>query len=288
MSTRALVACVVALLVALSSPAAAEDASAEEVRALARAAQDDPAALERLRAIDSIEGTPVDLRAALEGAAGDELDARLQTLAGDAAGVDTVDSTEARAAARSVLDQDKFQESDIPRPFKGVLDEIGDRLRPIGDWLGELLNDVSGGRPGLALAVLLLIGALVAAFFARKVIARRARRASAERRHDLSVERLSAAELEGQADAAELRGDLEAALRLRFRAGLSRLVEARVVPPRASLTSGELQELLRSKEFEEVAATFDEVVYGRRPPRADDLERSRAGWRALLAARTRR
>ena len=288
MRARLSVILVAGFLLATPASARAADATMSEVRALARAAQDDPAARERLEAIDSIDGTPVDLDAALKGAEGEELQTRLQTLADDVDAASTVDAARARAEARTVLDQGKFEDAEIPRPFRGVLDEIGERLRPVGDWLGELLNDISGGRPELALAVLLIIGAAVAAFFARKVISRRARRALRAREHDLAAERLSARELEEQADAAEARGDLESALRLRFRAGLVRLVEARLVPARASLTSGELTELLRSKEFEEVAATFDAVVYGGRPARPDDVQRSRSGWTAVLRERTDR
>ena len=281
MTARRIVGGAVLLVLALPGPAAALEATAEEVRDLAARATEDPEARARLEAIDSVDGTPVDLERALEGAEGEQLEARLETLAGDGP-ADSVDPERARAQAESVLEQGKFQSSELPRPFKGLLDEIGERLRPVGDWLADLLNDVTGGHPGWGLVVLLGIAGIGAAIASRKVIARRARRASESRERAQAEERASAAELESRADTAERKGDLETALRLRFRAGLIRLAEARAVPPRASLTSGELKELLRSKEFEEIAATFDEVVYGRRPARAEDVASSRAGWQSLL------
>lgn len=287
MSTRAFVAGA-GLIVALAGPAAALESTAAEVRELAARADDDPGAREQLEAIDSVDGVPVDLRGALEGAEGEQLEARLETLAENTSLEGAIDAEQARAEARAVLEQGKFESSELPRPFKGLLDEIGERLQPIGEWLGDLLDNVTGGRPGLALIVLLAIAGIVAAIVSRKVIARRARRAVELREQERDEERAGAAELESWADEAERKGDLETALRLRFRAGLIRLADARAVPARASLTSGELKQLLRSQEFEEIAATFDEVVYGRRPARAEDVARSRAGWQTLLRRASRR
>ena len=35
---------------------------------------------------------------------------------------------------------------------------------------------------------------------------------------------------------------------------------------------------MRSQEFDELARAFDEIVYGHRDARPDDLERARAAW----------
>ena len=278
----------VALVLLGGSGAGAAEATSQRVRALAQRAQSDADAVRQLTSIDSVDGAPVDIETALEGAADDELDVRLRTLADDPQVAGAGDPSTAREQARAVLEQGKFQESDLPRPFEGLLDAIGERLRPIGEWLGDLLNAVSGGRPDLALAVLVVLAALAAAWLARRLIARRAREAVNLRRGVEEAKRVGARELESRADSAERAGDLETALRLRFRAGLVRLTDAHAVPPRPSLTSGELKEVLRSRDFEEVAATFDEVVYGRRPARPEDLARSRAGWDAVLRAKALR
>ena len=46
---------------------------------------------------------------------------------------------------------------------------------------------------------------------------------------------------------------------------------------------GALARRLRSGDFDRVAASFDEIVYGRRAPQPPDLELSREGWRTVLA-----
>jgi hypothetical protein len=85
-------------------------------------------------------------------------------------------------------------------------------------------------------------------------------------------------ELERLADEAERRGDLEIALRLRFRAGLLRLGAAHAVELRAGLTTREARQALRNPRFDRLARTFDEVVYGRRPPERGDVETARTEW----------
>src|SRR5919206_479107 len=92
------------------------------------------------------------------------------------------------------------------------------------------------------------------------------------------------ARLEREADEAERRGDLERAIRLRFRAGLLRLDRARAIELEASTTSGAVSRKLRSHDFDDVSASFDAVVYGRRPPGGEDVELSRAGWTRVLSA----
>ena len=72
--------------------------------------------------------------------------------------------------------------------------------------------------------------------------------------------------LDRRADAAEAAGDLETALRLRFRAGLLRLDAARRDRFRPSISTYEVRRALHSEDFDALAATFDDVVYGGRPP----------------------
>jgi hypothetical protein len=88
--------------------------------------------------------------------------------------------------------------------------------------------------------------------------------------------------LERLAEEAEYRGDLEAALRLRFRAGLLRLGRAQVLELRPSITTVEVRRALRSRRFDGLARSFDEVVYGRRSPRAEDVADARTEWPLVL------
>ena len=64
--------------------------------------------------------------------------------------------------------------------------------------------------------------------------------------------------------------------------GLLRLALAAVIPPRTSLTNGEIARRLGSGSFRGVAADFDEVVYGGRAASSEDAARARAGWERVL------
>jgi hypothetical protein len=94
--------------------------------------------------------------------------------------------------------------------------------------------------------------------------------------------------LEREADAAERAGDLERALRLRFRAGLLRLDERGAIRYRPSLTTGELRQLLGSATFDDLAARFEQVVYGREPAEPADVEAARNDWPRVVENATRR
>ena len=47
-----------------------------------------------------------------------------------------VDPEEARRNAEEILQDRRFQSDPAPRPFRGVLQWIGDRLEPIWNWFG--------------------------------------------------------------------------------------------------------------------------------------------------------
>ncbi len=137
------------------------------------------------------------------------------------------------------------------------------------------LPTVKGTLAAVVLA--LLVAVLVA-----PVLRRRGARAeaAAARRPTGAVDPVA---LEREADAAEARGDLDRALRLRFRAGLARLALGRRIARETSLTSAELSRRLGSPRFDELARTFDEVVYGRRPASPAEVEAAREGWPRVLA-----
>jgi Domain of unknown function (DUF4129) len=187
----------------------------------------------------------------------------------------------AREQARSILAERRFHRTELPRPFAGVLGWIGDRLRPVTDAVGRVADRMPGGSDTLWAVV----GAAVAAVAAVAALQLARRRSGGPAR--AHAERVAAAagpgELERLADEAEERGDHESAVRLRFRAGLLRLDRLHVVPFRESLTSGEVARRLGSPEFDRLSRSFDEVVYGRRPPRPEDAEEAREGWRRVLA-----
>jgi hypothetical protein len=192
-----------------------------------------------------------------------------------------VNPAQAREEARHILSERRFHGTSVPRPFHGFFSWLTRHLHFLArgfDWLSLKI----GGQLPLwtIIAVLVLV---VAAFVTRQLARRRieveARTAGrrARGRGD------DPAELERLADEAERRGDLEVALRLRFRAGLLRLGRARVLPLRPSLRTRDARRALRSSRFDRLARDFDEVVYGRRSPSAADVETARTEWPRVVA-----
>jgi hypothetical protein len=267
---------VAVIAVVLTVAPAARAESGAQVRALAARAHGDPAALAELRRVRAVDGRPVDFGRLLGGPA---VQARLRTLASGSGPVAA--SGESAAEARSILHERRFRGSSVPRPFHGILAWLGDRLAFVGrawDWLARQI-------PGGGYVLWAIVGGLVvaaAAWGGAALVRRREGKlvAGADRR--LSAAAGDPAGLEREADRAERDGDFELALRLRFRAGLIRLGRARALPLRESLTSGEASSILHLTEFDALARRFDEVVYGRRPAAARDLDEARDSWPRVL------
>jgi hypothetical protein len=264
------------------SAAGAEAVSGPQLRALAARAISDPAALVELQRIDRVDGRRVDVRGALRGASGRALDARLRRLAAPAAPAAT-SAAQARAQARDILSQSRFTGTTVPGPFHDVLDWIGDRLRGIADAIDAILP---GGR-GVVWIGLGALVALLAAIVARRTLTRRVRAAAAAAAAGAPAPD-DARELERRADAAEAAGDLQAALRLRFRAGLLRLDARGAIEFRPSISTYEVRRALRSADFDVLAFDFDEVVYGGRPAAPADLEAARRRWPEVVSHAERR
>ena len=185
---------------------------------------------------------------------------------------------EAREEARRILEEDRFHETDLPRPLRRPLEWLGDRIEPIGEWIASVV-------PGESSALWFVLAAavlLVAVGLALRLVRRRGPPAVRRHGRETADDLLDAAALEREADAAEGAGDLERALRLRFRAGILRMVERRELDDPANVTTGSLVRRLRSEAFAAGARAFDEVVYGRRAPTAEDLRKVREGWQAVL------
>ena len=277
----ALAVCVVLACLAPSA-ARATDVSGLQFRDLAARATDSPVALAALRRVESVDGRRIDVRGALRGATGRELDARLRALAAPVAPA-TASAAEARGQARDILSQSRFTGTTVPGPFHGVLDWMGDRLRSIGDAIDDVLP---GGRRVVWIVLAALV-ALLAAIVARRTLTRRVRVAEAAAAAAAPA-RDDARELERRADAAEAAGDLQAALRLRFRAGLLRLDARGAIEFRPSISTYEVRRALRSVDFDVLAFDFDEVVYGGRTAAPADLESARRRWPQVVEHAGRR
>jgi hypothetical protein len=189
-----------------------------------------------------------------------------------------VDPGQAREQARQVLEGDRYQARDVPRPLEGVLRWVGERVQDVLGPVGDALDTPAG----LIVALLAVTAATAAVVVA--AIRRRTRHAE-HREHARRRQRsLDPATLEHEADRAEAGGDLDAAVRLRFRAGVLRLEQAGAVPARADATTARLVGRVRVPAFAALARAFDEVAYGGRPATPDDVARARAEWPAVIAA----
>jgi hypothetical protein len=192
-----------------------------------------------------------------------------------------VNPVQARQEARQILAERRFRGTSLPRPFHRLLSWLADRFHFVARGWDWLAGNVGGA--GVLWAILGAI-VLVAAVALGTRLAKRRTEIEAfrigRRARDRSEDPV---ELERLADEAERRGDLEVALRLRFRAGLLRLGRARAVPLRPSLRTRDARRALKSARFDRLARDFDEVVYGRRSPSTADVEAARSEWPQVVA-----
>ncbi len=188
------------------------------------------------------------------------------------------DATSAREQAREILSGGRYRDTQVPRPFKGPVQWVGDRLEDVGDWFSGLFDDVDGALPGGSWLVWILLGiavAVAAALVARAGVRRREARAAAGLA-DAAEPVASPRDLEREADAAERAGDFERAVRLRFRAGVRRLDLGE------SETTGAIAAQLSDAAFDRVGSDHDAIAYGGRPAEASDAACAREGWREVL------
>jgi hypothetical protein len=194
--------------------------------------------------------------------------------------------------AHQIVGERRFHPPPLPRPLRGVLDALGRTFAPLGRWLEHAFSAVAGVLPGGDAAVWILLGGLVVAF-AGIVTVRLTGRTLVERaRPGARPGGLrgapDAGALEAAADAAERDGRNEAAVRLRFQAGLLRLDELGVLSYRPSLPNAAVSRCLGSPTFDGLLRRFEEVVYGGRPAGPADAGSAREGWRRILADAGRR
>ena len=194
--------------------------------------------------------------------------------------VQAVDPDTARQHAQDILDDRRFRRDAAPRPFRGPLEWIGDRLRPIAEWLGDVFGKVPWWV-WLAIAL-----GIVAAVIARVVVLAQRRMVTGTgglgRGDAIDEAREDPDALERDADIAERDGDLDRALRLRFRAGLLRLGTRGAIEYRPSVTTGEVRTVLGSETFDELARTFEAVAYGGEAAQPPDVAAARREWPHVL------
>jgi hypothetical protein len=190
-----------------------------------------------------------------------------------------VDPDRARADARDILGGRQFRSDPAPRPLRGPLRWMGDRIETVADFFGRLLAPIPW-FVWLGIAVGLL--ALLVWWVVGSAERRRARTAAGPGDASKSAPPEDPAALEREADDAERRGEFERAVRLRFRAGLLRLGASGTIEYQPSISNGEVRQTLRSPTFDHLAADFDEIVYGGRRAGSPDAEEARARWPELV------
>ena len=174
------------------------------------------------------------------------------------------------------------------RPFAGVLGAIGrffDRVfGPLWRFLVDhLFHPVSGPLSdvfGNWWPLLVLFVALVAGVLVGRIVIKR--RSQARAGQWLVRSPRAALEdpdgLEVMARQAELDGDIQAAVRLRFRAGVIRLERMGAITRAPTLTDGELSRSLRSGTFDALASDLESIVYGGAAATEQQAADARSGW----------
>ncbi len=191
----------------------------------------------------------------------------------------TVDPTEARRRARGILGDRRFRTDPAPRPLRGPLRWLGDRLRPIGHAIARAFDAIPRVL-WFALAAVAVALAIVA--IVRAVRRRRSAASTAVPARLMGEPDDDPAALERAADEAERNGYLDRAVRLRFRAGLLRLGQRGAIRYRTSVTTGEVQRVLGSATFDELARTFERIAYGGQDAVPVDAAAARRDWPRVL------
>jgi hypothetical protein len=190
----------------------------------------------------------------------------------------SVDPDQARRDAARILRDRRYRHDPAPRPLRKPLEWLGDRLRGIGNAIADVFRAVPGPTWLAAAAAIVLVAVAVVWWLVRTHRSSGTRDAAGSASKRAATAHDDPAALEREADDAERAGDLERALRLRFRAGLLRLDARGAIRYRPSLTTGEVRRLLGSATFDDLAARFEQVAYGREPAEPGDVAAARSNW----------
>ncbi|MGI8903339.1 MAG: hypothetical protein ACR2IP_06725 [Solirubrobacteraceae bacterium] len=196
----------------------------------------------------------------------------------------------AQELAQRILGEHRFQAPRIPRPLHGVLHALGAALAPVAHGVKRLVALIGAHLPGGAATVwallagaVLVLSTLLGTRFARRALS--PSRGPSASRSAAGAPR--AADLERAATAAEERGELGDAVRLRFQAGLLALAEQDAIPTATGLPNAALAHVLRSESFDALARRFDEIVYGASVAEPQDVQNARLEWPELIRSSKR-
>jgi len=203
-------------------------------------------------------------------------------------------SSTARRQANEILSKAPYRKSPghTPRPLAGVFHALGSALHAVigrpAEWLYHhlLLHIGHGFTMAFGGWWELVLGAMAVALgvFVGVLIVRRRTRVSARLTTTGSM-RTSVEDpddIERRAADAESAGDHEAAVRLRFRAGLVRLGRKGIVVNQDALTGRQLSSVLHSPTFDTLARRHERIVYAGDRATAVDSTAARQSWPQVL------
>ncbi|HMS24587.1 MAG TPA: hypothetical protein PKB15_02690 [Acidimicrobiia bacterium] len=93
--------------------------------------------------------------------------------------------------------------------------------------------------------------------------------------------------LERLSDQAEQAGQLDLALRYRFRAGLLRLNDLEIISFHPSITNAQWQLTINREAFNTLTKDFNDVTYGHKTCDSSVLTRARSTWSALMSSESK-
>ena len=200
------------------------------------------------------------------------------------------DAQAARQAAQAILRESRFHDPSVPRPLHSALHSLGTGAHDVGKAISSVVDSLGSVLPGGTVTAWVLLAGLVIAIVA--LVARRYTRAALARTPAIDGQpargRVTAAQLERDAQEAERAGRFADAVRLRFRAGLQRLGEQGAIARPGSTPSATVAQALDSPRFDALAHRFDEIAYGEQPAGAQDAQAAREGWPDVLSGARRR
>jgi hypothetical protein len=197
-------------------------------------------------------------------------------------------SSGARRQAAHILSQPPFttRPGHVPDPLGGVLRDIGHWLGDIGRPFARLWKDgfsLFHGVFGSFTDPVLIIAAVTAGgLVAWRLIRRRTRIGVRQEADAQAATSDRAADLEAAAAAAEDEGDLEAAVRLRFRAGLVRLESAGIIAGPLVTTTEHVSQALRNRTFDHLAERHEAIAYAGSTASPVDATSAREGWPRVI------
>lgn len=175
-----------------------------------------------------------------------------------------------------------MRENPLSRWLLEVWERFLEWIRSLGgrDDPGVPTTQQDPERSNAGLLVAMLAVLMVATVAVRLARTRDAAESRARKRD--AVGDLTISELEQQADAAELRGAYDEAVRLRFQAGLRRLDETGAVELDPATPTGRVRSMLSLREFDTVANQFEVAAYSERLVSESDASEAARGWRDVF------